>query len=118
MILAGLTLAVACAEPSLSRVRVAQGQAHGVVRDGVRIFRSLPYAAPPVGGLRFRGPRPAFVRTGNPNDANAGSWPRADVERPVFMALGERFAPLREAVPPQARAFWTQHFDANEQFRF
>ena len=45
--------------PHLSRVRVEQGEAQGVVRDGVRVFRSLPYAAPPVGALRLRAPQPA-----------------------------------------------------------
>lgn len=52
-----LTLAACSADPS--RVRVEQGTAQGVVRDGVRIFRSLPYAAAPIGDLRFRGPQPA-----------------------------------------------------------
>jgi para-nitrobenzyl esterase len=54
-----LLLAGGCTQPDLSRVRVAQGEAQGVVHDGVRIFRSLPYAAAPVGALRFRGPQPA-----------------------------------------------------------
>jgi para-nitrobenzyl esterase len=49
----------ACMQPDLARVRVEQGEAQGVVLDGVRIFRSLPYAAAPVGELRFRGPQPA-----------------------------------------------------------
>ncbi|MEZ5996708.1 MAG: carboxylesterase family protein [Hyphomonadaceae bacterium] len=49
----------ACSQTDLSRVRVAQGEAQGVVENGVRVFRSLPYAAAPVGELRFRGPRPA-----------------------------------------------------------
>ncbi|MGE0595098.1 MAG: carboxylesterase/lipase family protein [Hyphomonadaceae bacterium] len=54
-----LTLAVACAQADPGRIRVEQGEAQGVVRDGVRIFRSLPYAAAPVGALRFRAPQPA-----------------------------------------------------------
>jgi para-nitrobenzyl esterase len=54
-----LVILTACAQPDLSRVHVEQGEAQGVVRDGVRVFRSLPYAAAPVGELRFRGPQAA-----------------------------------------------------------
>lgn len=57
-------LLAGCVEQDLSRVRVAHGEAHGVVRNGVRIFRSLPYAAAPVGDLRFRGPQPAVAWEG------------------------------------------------------
>jgi len=45
-------------------VRVAEGEAQGVVRDGVRVFRSLPYAAAPVGALRWRAPQPASAWRG------------------------------------------------------
>jgi para-nitrobenzyl esterase len=35
------------------------GALQGVYEDGVRIFRGVPFAAPPVGQLRFRAPQPA-----------------------------------------------------------
>lgn len=41
------------------RVRVAEGELEGKVIDGVRCFTGVPFAAPPVGDLRFRAPRPA-----------------------------------------------------------
>lgn len=41
------------------RVRVAEGELEGRLIDGVRCFNGVPYAAPPVGELRFRAPRPA-----------------------------------------------------------
>ncbi len=51
--------------PSASVVRkVAQGELRGEVDGGVQIFRGVPYAEPPVGGLRFRAPRLARRRTG------------------------------------------------------
>jgi len=36
-----------------------RGQVSGIERDGVQVYRGIPYAAPPVGPLRFRPPQPA-----------------------------------------------------------
>lgn len=38
-------------------VGVTGGQVQGVLRRGLRMWRGIPYAAPPVGELRFRAPR-------------------------------------------------------------
>lgn len=38
---------------------IATGVVEGFARDGVRRWRSIPYARPPVGALRFRAPQPA-----------------------------------------------------------
>ena len=35
-----------------------QGKVRGYVYDGITIFKGIPYAAPPVGKLRFREPQP------------------------------------------------------------
>ncbi|CAN5365440.1 carboxylesterase/lipase family protein [soil metagenome] len=40
-------------------VEVDGGRLRGVVRRGLRMWRGIPYAAPPVGELRFRAPRAA-----------------------------------------------------------
>jgi para-nitrobenzyl esterase len=49
----------ASADPLI--VKTAQGKAHGkTINDGkVRAFLGLPYAAPPVGDLRWKAPQPA-----------------------------------------------------------
>ncbi len=40
------------------RVTIDSGTIEGFTRDGVHRWRSIPYARPPVGRLRFRAPRP------------------------------------------------------------
>ena len=40
------------------RVKIASGTVEGFTRDGVNRWRSIPYASPPVGPLRYRAPRP------------------------------------------------------------
>lgn len=40
-------------------VPVESGQVEGVVSDGVLAFKGIPFAAPPVGALRWKAPQPA-----------------------------------------------------------
>jgi para-nitrobenzyl esterase len=45
-------------------VKVKQGSVQGVVAEGVEMFQGIPYAAPPVGDLRWRAPVAAANWTG------------------------------------------------------
>ena len=40
-------------------VRVEGGMLQGTLEDGLTVFRGIPFAAPPVGDLRWRAPQPA-----------------------------------------------------------
>jgi para-nitrobenzyl esterase len=56
-------------------VKTAQGKAHGkTINNGkVRAFLGLPYAAPPVGDLRWKGPEPPPKWKGMRDAANYGA---------------------------------------------
>lgn len=42
-----------------TNVKVEQGVLTGTVEQGLRVYRGVPFAAPPVGDLRWRAPQPA-----------------------------------------------------------
>src|SRR2546427_11766269 len=43
----------------LAPTKVDGGLLQGILDDGLTIYRGIPYAAPPVGNLRWRAPQPA-----------------------------------------------------------
>jgi para-nitrobenzyl esterase len=74
-------------------VRVESGELQGVVDDGVASFKGIPFAAPPVGELRWRPPQPVAKWTGVRQAAQFG----AD-------CMQGRFGPPPPPGAPPARA--------------
>lgn len=62
MAMGGGTAALSQSSPAI--VTIDSGQLQGVVADGVVSFKGIPFAAPPVGELRWRPPQPAGKWTG------------------------------------------------------
>jgi para-nitrobenzyl esterase len=59
----GLVIAIAAQSGTMRgqsspRVKIDSGEIEGVVANNVAAFKGIPFAAPPVGDLRWRAPRP------------------------------------------------------------
>ena len=57
----------AIAEPALAQIKAAKvtgGSVEGVVADDVSSFKGIPFAAPPVGQLRWKSPQPVIPWAG------------------------------------------------------
>ena len=57
--LAAMGVVAAAPQTPPAVVRVESGELQGVVDDGVVSYKGVPFAAPPVGDLRWRPPQPA-----------------------------------------------------------
>ncbi|GAB2557428.1 carboxylesterase/lipase family protein [Kribbella endophytica] len=80
-----LATPLAAAPPTDTVVRTDLGQVRGISDDTTRTFRGIPYAAPPVGELRWRAPQPATRWTGV-RDATQYGAACAQNEHPIGVA--------------------------------
>src|SRR5512136_2811203 len=71
-----VAVALGLSQPALSQIQTAKvtgGALEGAVDDGVASFKGIPFAAPPVGELRWRPPQPAVKWTGVRQAAEFGA---------------------------------------------
>ena len=50
---------LSCIAQQPSPVKVDGGLVQGMIEDGLTVYKGIPFAAPPVGDLRWRAPQPA-----------------------------------------------------------
>jgi para-nitrobenzyl esterase len=53
-------------------VTIAQGALSGTTDSGISVFKGIPFAAPPIGDLRWRAPQPAASWTGTRDASKFG----------------------------------------------
>jgi para-nitrobenzyl esterase len=53
-----------CKSENLKSVKVEGGKIEGTIENGIHVFRGIPFAAPPVGDLRWKAPQPVKVWDG------------------------------------------------------
>jgi len=65
-------------------ILVDGGLVSGMVEDGIRVYRGIPYAAPPVGNLRWKPPQPAASWNGVLNATKFGrACPQVKTRHPL-----------------------------------
>jgi para-nitrobenzyl esterase len=106
----------AAAQPGIptARVRIETGELVGLAREGANVFRDIPFAAPPIGTLRWKPPQPAaswsgerqamlpgpscpqpMKADGTPNDGGANGPTSEDcLQLNVFAPKAARHAPV------------------------
>ncbi len=75
-------------------VKTAAGAVEGFTRDGVHRWRSIPYARPPIGALRYRAPQPVQPWPGVRYCHGFGSC--APQQRMYTILAPGRFQPMSE----------------------
>ena len=72
----GFILKISPAQPTpLLRTHVETGELEGIADGPLAVYKAIPYAAPPVGDLRWRAPQPAKPWEGVLKAENFGPWP-------------------------------------------
>ncbi|MCC7375563.1 MAG: carboxylesterase family protein [Verrucomicrobiales bacterium] len=89
-------------------LQVEGGKVRGVVTNEVLTFKGVPYAAPPIGSLRWRNPRPVVSWQGIREAANFGpSAPQTDaVSQSEDCLTLNVWRPALESSNPRAVMVW------------
>ena len=76
MVVCGLMTMMTVGAQPLLKTHVETGDVEGVLEDGgIACYYAIPYAAPPVGDLRWKAPQPAKPWEGVLKAEEVGKWP-------------------------------------------
>jgi len=94
LLLAGIALVSTAFAQAPAPVRTQAGLVQGTTENGLTVYRGIPFAAPPLGDLRWRAPQPPTSWTGvKVTDKFAPGCMQVPV---VFEALGMSTYPVNE----------------------
>ena len=84
-LLAALTFASALAAQAPKPVRTQAGLVQGTMENGIAVYKGIPFAAPPLGDLRWRAPQPPLAWTGvRPAEKFAPACMQVPIVMPIF----------------------------------
>ncbi len=81
--------AVPCAA-QIQTAKVTGGVVEGVVTNGIATFKGIPFAAPPVGDLRWKAPQPLKAWSGVKKADDFGPAPMQDIGMAMGMMGGNK----------------------------
>lgn len=82
-----MTIGVHAQKSLLVCTHIESGDIEGVVEDSVAIYKAIPYAAPPVGNLRWKAPQPVKPWNSVKKMTTYGPWPPQLSRRSNYSAV-------------------------------
>ena len=110
ILLMGVTIAQPTKESKFPQVKTANGILEGIDDSGILTFKGIPFAAPPIGDLRWKEPQPLTNWAGVRQAYKFG--PRA-MQLPIFGDMGFRSDGMGEDC--LYLNVWTPSLSANEK---